>query len=218
MAAMTRDDFAIMEFNPFGTGGVPIQDYYPAIKSRRQLYEKPIAEEYSDWAPEDISELLSIVIMIVDKQSPLSADTDLSARITAAKALVEPSRKVLFEIKAGGPFMQRMIKRMFAYINDMDYEEWFSLRMQFSNAMEYLRRPIDEDMDPNKSARLAESARGLKQRIQKIEAKMFNSERLLQVVQEEALAEQDSLGGYAEEFAEPGPWAVIGEFDDDDDS
>lgn len=203
-------DFMDMTFYPFVNNGKKrIWEIYPALALDAILdYEFPddMKEHYHGWGAQQIELLMKFVIIFVDPQSPLlKREKDYFRRRELAFEVLGlgPKNKVRVEIELETKYYGSVVSTYFKTVNDMDFEEWFSLRVAWQDAMAILRTPSMDSEDfaafQEKKAKIVGSMKEIKKEMLDIEARIFQDDRLQKKILSQTTDEDAT---YAERFAE----------------
>lgn len=208
---MDKKDFEHMEFSPFAPfGDTPIWEHYSRLGKIRAFSFIPEEYEQLGWKKQNLSKLLGFVILFIDVQSPFFENRDYDLRkAEAIKAMKITDKEELREINEEGEIFQELIHEYFRLINNHIYEQWFTYKSQIHTFNGYLRKPLKADSDKiatevNARRALLKETEGFTEKLQSLEAVLFNDERIAKLINEKAV--QNSVGGYAERFAQQPSW------------
>lgn len=206
-------DFAEMTLNPFVVpDGVFMQDFYEVFKRRSVFKTLPqniskLSEKEREsylWNFPDLDMFLRYIVIFIDPESPMYNQTDFDYKKKQALMLleVEPGSNVHNEIESEGRYFFLAVFEFFKIVNDLQYEEWFSQKINFHHATDILRQPIPvtDTSAINARRNLATSLPELRKTLLKLQASLFKDKRTEKMIVN--MATEDSVGGYAEEFAE----------------
>lgn len=209
---MNKQDFEGMEFDPFAAfGNTLITTHYPRLGKIKGFSYLPEDYEAIGWKAVNLSRLLKFVIIFIDKQSPLFDERDVEKRKRAAMKVLGIKKEDLEypEIIDERELFREYVFEYFRLINDMYYEQWFTLKHQIHTFNKYLRKPLTSD--PDKISAEVNARKGLTKEIdnftdklQSLEAVIFDDERLAAIINEKTV--QNSIGSFAEQFAQDPEW------------
>lgn len=215
--------YSEMETNPFTVpDGLRIFEHYKVFIIRPWFTLLPVAEAshyYDDWTLDHQDELIRFVVLFIDITSPYADMGDIKARMEICMLDLSISKKsrVGKEIMNGTDYFYELIYRYFKIVNAGVYEDWLSLCMNVSQINHVLRKPIDitNSTAVNNRDKFANALEELRNKILQIQQRLFPSSGIEKIIN--LVEEQESLEGYAEEFAEPSPQELLNYQGDDDD-
>lgn len=215
--AIGYDDFAGIKFNPFVVpGGVFMWDYYPDLKTRKDLCRVPDFSrlpEFKDYNyivdSRDLDKMLRfIVLFATNRNSPLRYETDWNKRKSIIYDLLHmhPDDAIRREfIEGSHRWYNTVLGVFFRLIGDSDMEIWFSLKMQMSQILTMLRaNPFDsDDFEANMRVRMTAQKilPEMNEQIKAFEGRLFPSQESMSATAAEFMLESDGPGGFAEYYA-----------------
>jgi hypothetical protein len=210
--------FDQMTINPLNVPkGVYVFEYFEALKRKKVFQVLP--EGYDQWTLEDLHTILCFVIFLVDPESPLAGESDMKYRIEQCLLLCSQKKGSLVreEVVSQGLLYRKLVYEYFRYVNEYDYETWWTLKLAFHNDSEFLRRPLSsDDIEASKiNARraLQDGLADRQKEIVQLQNRLFPTKRLERMIVE--AAQEEEPGGWAEEFAEVNPFLPSSNSDDE---
>jgi hypothetical protein len=209
---MAKEDYEGMEFNPFAPfGDTPMVEHYPRLEKVKAFSFIPEEYEELGWDKFNLSTFLKFIIVFIDDQSPLFEERNFEKRKAEARKIVGIKQDSLEyeELHSEGMMFRELIYEYFRLIHSIEYEQWFSYTMQIHAFNKYLRRPLTSNPDKlsadvNSRNNLMKQIDTFTEKLQSLEAVIFNDDRLIKIINEKAV--QNSIGGYAERFASLPEW------------
>lgn len=194
-----------MEFAPFVDKGT-MASRYSKIARRKFFTQVPNFEETDGYVTgefplirqpndEELDKMVIFVALFIEPMNnPLANEKDFSFRRGAAMELAGiVDGDNLFEIiTKGHPWCSAMISEYFRITQNLDYEAWFSYKMQFHKRAAAIRDNIDlssKDLDLDI----------LKKKVVEYESRLFPDERVRKMVEEDSTAMQNIR--WAERYA-----------------
>lgn len=209
---MTAKDFDNIEFNPLAVkDGELIQNKYDYLK-RRDVFTEPLTErdDAEEVDPNDnkhtLSDIIKFVILFIDMDSPFWGENDFDERITQCLkwAEIKKTDRAYYHIMNETVWYQEIMAKYFAYVADSEFEEFVSRTMSLRNLNAFLRSGINSD-DPEKSTKahsdLQKTIGGLRESLDKLQAKIFPKNRKLQKKIVQYTESKDNFQGHAEKRA-----------------
>lgn len=209
---MTEKDFEDIEFNPLALkDGQLIQQKYDYLK-RRDVFTEPLTqrEDAEEVDPDDneqtLSDIIKFVVLFIDMESPYWGENDFDERITQCLkwAKIKKSSRAYHHIINETIWYQEIMSKYFIYVASSDYEEWISRTISLRNLNAFLRSGINQD-DPEKSTKahsdLQKTIGGLRESLDKLQAKIFPKNKKLQKKIVQYSEEKDTFQRHAEKRA-----------------
>jgi hypothetical protein len=158
---------------------------------------------------EQIHKILSLAILITDRESPLVKayrNNWKSRKADAINRLNITSKEMSFaEYKWDGRILTHYIFEYFKIINDTSYEAWFSAKMAFHQMGISLRNPLDdvkEDVDVKQ--KIIKTYFDLQKDLEKLDQDLFPDKKIRKLINQKSI--EDAVGGYAEKYARIPDW------------
>lgn len=207
---MNHQDFSKMRHNPFDCKtGQRIWNRYPELKRFDALCKVPDISTPENVNVVQVDEadldlMVKFVILLVDRHgNPFGEIRDFEYRqdqALAALGIKKHATGIWYFINAGHRWYHDVVFDYFKIVNDDSYELWFSLKTSYKVNMKLLRREFDasaDDKDVKITQQIKASAPGDLRTLQEIEMKLFQDERMRDVVTREAM----SSDRHAEQYA-----------------
>lgn len=192
------DQFVGMKHNPFACKpGERIWNKYPDLRQQVALCKVPDitnGEGLNILQPEedDLDMLVRYVILMVDRHAnPLSdiKDFDYRSKVVCDLIGLKRGEKTVWSfIESDHYFFRDVMFEYFRLINDKTYELWYSLSMAYSINMATLRAKVDANADVADKQKIKNSAMADLKQIQEIEMRLFNDDRIREIVTKESVA------------------------------
>lgn len=203
------ESFDKMQFNPFALSkGEMMWERYTAFR-RRAIYHNPESVQTSDESVFTLSlkqwnEVLRFVVLFVDKQSPFAYEKDFDIRKKLSiEALDIEDKEIITFINNESGHYRKLLFEFFKEIRDHDYRLWFTKLLSIFKYSNFLMVESDVEKDVEKRIKIElEVNRALTvftEEMKKLEASLFDNQRIKDTIQEEATEEE--LSGYPERFA-----------------
>lgn len=224
------EDFKHMKFNPFPKEGK--SKYLKSIYSqfdRRMIFKDPngwqegvpfdeipesIKSFYDGWKMEHCDLLLRFIIVFSDSESPLFDYGDFDQRKKVALLTCkyfaknrETYTRMALEITRDTDYYHLMLTEYFKMRNTLQYENWFSMKMNMHHITEYARKkPSGTNIAQEMSQRqkIQENLSDMNYKLIELEYSLFKDESLGRILAEKAT--EDSNTGFVEMKAKVGPW------------
>jgi len=197
-------DFSSLEFDPTVLDdGEMIWEKYPDLAN--PIFCKLSEEDFTlGYTYEDLSLLVSFVVLYIDEESPCYKETDMDRRIRFCTNTlkIEEDSMVYDQITNHTAKYSAILYEYFKWSNNIAFEGWFSLKSTMAGYYQYLRTPIsneDADLEVDRRTKIQERLVKLEKTLMEKEAKLFPSPRIQKQIARENLKE--SLTGYAEKHA-----------------
>lgn len=158
------------------------------------------------WSDEDWDKLMRIVIAFCSRESPFAEQRNIAKRWTEIFEFFDigANDEVKVEFDIQGRAFKSLMTAVFYALNDYDYQEWLSLKVNLSQNHAYLREVDMSTEAISKRVMLRKELPELNKRIMELEARIFQDEYLQGLIAEAAA--EDYLAGYAEMFAKTPSW------------
>lgn len=209
-----KEQFDSVKHNPFACkAGQYLWEKYPELARQAAFTNVPNIEDRTAniMQPElsDLHTLLSFIILVVERHgNPLAEIRDYEQRCNEAWTLlgVGPHAKIrVFTNEDGKAYkwFSMLMFEYFVFLNNRDYEEWFSKSILFHRWTKILRDPPGATLDVDEYAKMTKMVNTemptLKASIQKLETALFPDARIKKVVHQQAIADSKR---WAEQHAE----------------
>lgn len=184
------EKFSAMAYNPFA---VPedqyFVEYYPELRKHRKLYTPPLAApgypDYESWSREYVDDLVRVVVVVLDQDSPLSDSEDLEYRLRSALVSLSVQDAIVTrEVLSRGAFFRKTVYEYFRISRNYDLEQWWSLKTLYHTFARLTQNP-GSDLSKDQVSSLismANEMEDLKKKIARISLLLFKdreSERLV---------------------------------------
>ena len=196
--------FAPIALNPFEVpDDVLFLQYYPEIRRNSAFRTLPLAEpgqkNYDGWDIEQIDDLLRIVAVIIDPDSPLSDSADMQYRVNSAvKSLGTQDPMVIREAESRGALFRAQIYNYFRLVRNYDFEQWWSLKTMYHTFARNTQNPpasLTKD-EANSLIAQTEAMDTLRKRIASLSLTLFKDRESERIITSEKMA--DPMQGEAE--------------------
>jgi len=209
---MKEQEFSGMEFNPFEPFGETFMcKHFKRLGKIEAFSYLPAEYKEAGWKKNNIDRMLRFVVVFIDPQSPLFEERDFMKRRKLAKKVIGIKKDDVenAEIEDEAEVFQELTYEYFRLIHATNYEQWFTYKMQIADFNKYLRTPIEKSaqkvaQEVNARKSLMQQIGSFTEEMQKLENVIFNDDRLAKMINEKAV--QNSIGGYAERFADEPEW------------
>ena len=217
LKAIPKTSFEKLQYNPIGLSrGQFIQDVFEEFhniipfhdplntifKGSSELVTKGgYSVDPSKLSKKDCHLILSLAILITDKDSPLvKAYRKWEDRKSDAINRLGITNKDLafMEYKHDGVILNRYIFEYFRIVNDTAYEAWFSARMAFHEMSGALRAGL-LDSDVDEKQKILKTYFELQKELERLELELFPDKKVRKRINQSSI--EDSIGGYAEKYA-----------------
>ena len=204
---MRYDD---LEFNPMSLEKDElIWEKYPDLAinpSFSQLSEEDYTIGYTF---EDLSQVVSFVILYVDQDSPFYKELDIDRRIKGCCKVLNIKRGSLVyeQIENHSPKFSDVMHQYFVWVNNIPFEGYISLKTTMHELYKYLRTPLSKidgvDLEADRRSKVQQRLLDLKKELMEVQSKLFPSKRIQnQIIRENTKKE---LTAYAERHARHHP-------------
>ena len=118
------------------------------------------------------------------------------------------SLRVCAEINDCTDLYSSMMLEYFKLSNKVEFENWFTLKLNYHELSQYLRAPAEDIVaEAEKKAKVQKMLGPLKKEMITLEHKLFPSAETAKLMAE--FATEDSLGGFVEQRARPNPFVDL---------
>jgi len=166
---------------------------YPRLKAF-----VPYFREYG-MTDKQIDQHLRMTILFVGKKSPFYSEKNFHVRYELCLNELGYESKEIDKDQ-----LEEFIYHYFIWVNDRQFEAWYSKKVSFHEQNKFIRRGIDDDTDATKVNRVSTAIDELNEQIIKIENSLFPDEYTEKIISRKVAETQ--LTGFAEEFAIPRPF------------
>ena len=193
-------DFSNLEYNPLELSkDEMIWEKYP------DLSMNPVfCEPSHDLTFEELSHIVSFVILFVDVNSPVYKETDMERRTkvcidTLKISKASPAYK---SIITHDERFSKVMYEYFRWVNNLPFQSWLSLKLTVTGLYKYLSTDLgieDVDLEADRRAKIQERLIGLEKKLLEKQSKLFPTKRIQDIINRENI--KDQLTGYAEMYA-----------------
>jgi hypothetical protein len=199
-----------LEFNPFLLDEDElIWEKYPDLADNPSFCQLSEDDHEKGMTLQDLSLLVSFVILYIDADSPHYKEIDINRRVSGCmKPLkIKPGSLVFNEIESHSSRFSDIMYEYFVWENNIPFEGWLSLKTQIHHQYKYLRTPMtdidDMDLEADRKSKVQERLIKLERILMEKESKLFPSKRIQKQISRENIKKE--LTAYAEKYAQHHP-------------
>lgn len=175
-----------MPFNPMALSGS--ERMWERYQKLEPLRDPPDDGEFVPSAAQQNQMVKICALMAIRLGNPLVRIRDIDRRLAAIFATlgIDESGDIANEVRNNGEWYSSTITFFFSLVYDRDYEMWLSLRMSFSNSMQFLRQAPSEEIDAaaliESQAKVARTVPDIRKQLDEIEAQLFPDDHLKMLI------------------------------------
>jgi len=204
---MTDESYAKIKYNPFDVPvGTMIWEKYKALGRRAHLSSVPVQlfqreNEVDIPTQNDLSLLVSFIILFVDQNSPFYDEVDFEERKSVVlEALHIPKTSIVWKcVSENHWWFGIVLTAYFRLANIHLFESWYSLKVHTHNQNELLRRPLDENENFRNRNEIAGKVDENNKKLIELEHRLFHDPTMKDIAVEAVTS--DYFVGYAEKHA-----------------
>lgn len=187
-----------------------IWEYYPRLQHRRPLSQLPPDTLFRDRevaqpTPREVSQMVSVVILQCDRNSPYFEERDFALRgKMAMESLSLPQNsKVRRCIKGNHPWYNLVMTSYLSMMHDHVFESWVSLGKMLRSMKALMRSDDwkDDDRVLDKVLRFSEKMPKLEEMYRTYEDEVFSDKEMAEAAADVMSMDDNGLAGWAELYA-----------------
>lgn len=184
------NEYSQIKYNPFDIpAGMTIWRRYPELGRRPRLstIPKEMFKKKEEVAPTeaDLSKLVSFVILMTDPKSPHYKTVDMDLRIVdCLEALRLTKTSLVYRLVSEMHWwVNSVITDYFIMLNNVQFEFWFSLKINAHFSMALLRKPFEASQIQSRST-LTNAIASTTKQLEELEQMLFTDPIVKEIVVE----------------------------------